>query len=535
MKIKKLAMCFLIVLCASTMLFAGGSSESSKGSAPSDNLNAEGLPILKEKETFTIAIQQTSALKAAKDRLCVQIAEEETNIHIEWMEIPASAWEEKINIMASTGTLPDAVIGEAYLDRNYELFAPLDELIDQYAPHVAARIAEREDYQRALKSPDGKIHALPNGDESTQIRIPTHTWINKAWLDKLGLDMPTNTEELKEVLIAFRDGDPNGNGIADEIPFAFETGWNWSTSIKNFIGAFGVVENSEHVFMDGNTVVMSALQPEYYEMLKYMADLYAEGLINEDAFTVSSDQFTALSGGQNIVGMFVGYRNTNCLGQSNPDDFVALPVISSPVSEGVVGAVMPTRVGGFAISEECENPAALVRWYDYLNSSLENALLWGRGERGFVWEIQEDENGKHPVFIFRTPEEYEAKGGYMSNAEYRAAESFAGNTPAVWWQDYDIDIVYEGDWPEDSKLAAVIRDLPYAVYGLPVGTATEENANRRAILLVDIENYLAKFMADSIINGIDDAKWADHLETMKALKADEYVALCQEFVDNLDS
>ena len=65
--------------------------------------------------------------------------------------------------------------------------------------------------------------------------------------------------------------------------------------------------------------------------------------------------------------------------------------------------------------------------------------------------------------------------------------------------------------------------------------ATEENANRRAILLVDIENYLAKFMADSIINGIDDAKWADHLETMKALKADEYVALCQEFVDNLDS
>ena len=129
-----------------------------------------------------------------------------------------------------------------------------------------------------------------------------------------------------------------------------------------------------------NKNVSSSLDIDYgsdiWEMLKYMADLYAEGLINEDAFTVSSDQFTALSGGQNIVGMFVGYRNTNCLGQSNPDDFVALPVISSPVSEGVVGAVMPTRVGGFAISAECENPAALVRWYDYLNSSLENALLW---------------------------------------------------------------------------------------------------------------------------------------------------------------
>lgn len=42
--------------------------------------------------------------------------------------------------------------------------------------------------------------------------------INKVWLDKLGLEVPTTLAELKEVLIAFRDGDPNGNGIQDEIP-----------------------------------------------------------------------------------------------------------------------------------------------------------------------------------------------------------------------------------------------------------------------------------------------------------------------------
>ena len=132
MKIRKLPLCILLALSCAAMLFAGGSQESTAATV-TDNLNAEGLPILKEKETFTIAVQQTSALKTPEERLCVQIAEEETNIHIEWMEIPASAWEEKINIMASTGTLPDAIIGEAYLDRNYELFAPLDELIDQYA------------------------------------------------------------------------------------------------------------------------------------------------------------------------------------------------------------------------------------------------------------------------------------------------------------------------------------------------------------------------------------------------------------------
>lgn len=45
--------------------------------------------------------------------------------------------------------------------------------------------------------------------------------INVEWLEKLGLDMPTTTEELKEVLIAFKTKDPNGNGKADEIPLSF--------------------------------------------------------------------------------------------------------------------------------------------------------------------------------------------------------------------------------------------------------------------------------------------------------------------------
>ena len=42
--------------------------------------------------------------------------------------------------------------------------------------------------------------------------------INKAWLDKLGLQVPTTWDELENVLKAFKTQDPNGNGQADEIP-----------------------------------------------------------------------------------------------------------------------------------------------------------------------------------------------------------------------------------------------------------------------------------------------------------------------------
>ena len=37
-------------------------------------------------------------------------------------------------------------------------------------------------------------------------------FIYEPWLDALGLEMPTTTEEFYKVLVAFRDMDPNGNG-----------------------------------------------------------------------------------------------------------------------------------------------------------------------------------------------------------------------------------------------------------------------------------------------------------------------------------
>ena len=44
-------------------------------------------------------------------------------------------------------------------------------------------------------------------------------FINKKWLDELGLEVPTTTDELVEVLKAFRDKKPEGR--TDVIPMTF--------------------------------------------------------------------------------------------------------------------------------------------------------------------------------------------------------------------------------------------------------------------------------------------------------------------------
>lgn len=66
--------------------------------------------------------------------------------------------------------------------------------------------------------PDGHIYSCPQLNK-TEGNLIHHYWINKTWLDNLGLEAPTTVDELYDVLVAFRDNDPNGNGQKDEIPY----------------------------------------------------------------------------------------------------------------------------------------------------------------------------------------------------------------------------------------------------------------------------------------------------------------------------
>lgn len=353
----------------------------------SDNFNAEGLPILNEKETFTIAVVQTSSLKSAAEKACVLETEEATNVHIEWVEIPKSGWTEKINIMFSTDSLPDAIIGDVDMARNYEQLTVLDDYLEAYAPNVTAFFETRDDYPNALLSPDGTVRTLPIGDESAHNIIDSQLWINQKWLDQLNLQMPETPEELKEVLIAFRDQDPNGNGIQDEIPFTFEDAWGWGNTIENVFGAWGVLENGYHVFTEDGKVTFSAKEQGYYDTLSYLHDLYQEELIDHDVFTLSEEQYSSRGAAGDVIGVFAGYGPQNGAGVQNSDDYRALPILKQEDGSQMVGINNVTRTGGFVISKSCKNPAALVRWYDYINSSLEMSLKWGRGAEGVWWNI----------------------------------------------------------------------------------------------------------------------------------------------------
>lgn len=538
-RLAALALC--TAMAAGLTACSGGKEEpaaqtSEDGSAAvSSNLNAEGLPILKEKETFRIVVGQQSTKQAAAAKQCVLDAAKVTNIDIEWIEVPTSSWDEKINILFASNELPDAIIGGVKnMSEYYKQLTPLDEYIDQYAPNVKKFFEERPDYPPALRGVDGKIYGFPIGDESTHNIIDSQMWINTAWLEKTGLAMPETTDEFKKVLEVFRDGDMNGNGDpGDEIPFAFTTAWGWSSTIENVFGSFGAPESDNHVFIDpkdNKTVRLSPEQDGYYKCLKWLSELYQEGLLDKEVFVQSSDQYDSKNAGQDRIGVYIGY-GTGGLG-NDLIDFSAVPQLTGPDGDCILVGNNVTRSIGFSIPRTCKNPAAMVRLYDYLNSDIELVMNWNRGKEGVNWEWAENEAGeKVPSLIYHTQEEWKALG-YDSMTDAKTRESFAGWSPALWSQKIEATVLDIQPTP-DKKLMAVKNDLDKCVKGLPAGTATEENASKRALILTDMDNYLKKFISDSVINGIDESKWATHLKQMKSIGSEEYLKLCQEFTDRI--
>lgn len=141
-----------------------------------------------------------------------QEVQKRTNIGLKGtIALTNSNEDEAFNLMLSSGQLADII---SYKDSS-ELeklgrdggLIPLNDLIDQYAPHIKAVMEEDDRFRQSCYSLDGNIYYIPKNQE---LLSAEYWWIRKDWLDKLGLEVPTTVDELHDVLYAFRNEDPNG-------------------------------------------------------------------------------------------------------------------------------------------------------------------------------------------------------------------------------------------------------------------------------------------------------------------------------------
>src|SRR5699024_6640472 len=217
-------------------------------------------------------------------------------------------------------------------------------------------------------------------------------WINVEWLEELGLEMPTTTDELKEVLIAFRDNDPAGDG--ETIPMSFII--NDGDRDPGFLfGSFGLGDNYDHTVVNNDgEVILTAADEGYIEAIEFMNELYDEYLIDIESFEHDWPAYLA-KGQEGRYGLYFTWDKGNITGMN--DQFELMPPLSGPDGHKNV-----TRTNGMGfdrprvvIPNVNQNLELTAKWldkmYDPYQSVQNNWGTYGDEDIQNIFEWDEDE------------------------------------------------------------------------------------------------------------------------------------------------
>ncbi|MDG0811404.1 extracellular solute-binding protein [Cohnella rhizosphaerae] len=257
---------------ASSASADASASGSASSSAPASAAAGGDKPALKRLDVWQDKDYNTYPV--------AKLLEEKTGYKVQYDMLPQDKWAEKLNLLMASGEAYDIVTSYSdmalYSDYAQQgALVDLTPLIDQYGPNIKASISQQS--IDALKV-NGKLYAIPT---SVTYKIGTSILIRTDWLDKVGMQMPTTTDEFKAVLQAFKDKDPGGHGDQD----VSLTGKGDMPMMDNLVGAFGMPNAWNDV--DGQ-LTPRLLDPAFKDYVAFMSELYKGGLLDKQ-FVVNKD------------------------------------------------------------------------------------------------------------------------------------------------------------------------------------------------------------------------------------------------------
>lgn len=217
--------------------------------------------------------------------------EEKFNMDLDYEVIPTSGFE-KYNVMFASGDYPDFIPNingpssvAKWASAGYLL--PVGDYIDQLPTYRS--LFSDEDWEVLLDfaSVDGKLYMLPSVAANDPL-----SWIYRkdAW-DKAGItEFPKTMDELYEALKTLKEAYPDSVGIG------VRGGIN--DLLNGFQQAFRNPYNSttKGFWLDpdnGDQLTWNFASEKHHEMLKFIAKLYKEKLVEQEFATITQEQWVA--------------------------------------------------------------------------------------------------------------------------------------------------------------------------------------------------------------------------------------------------
>lgn len=494
----------------------GKAAESSQGSGET----ADGV------EEFTIAtVRWTDAWpNDFMNEGIMKELEEKHNIKINWQVYYNSDWTEQKSLLLASGDLPDAFFGsicltETDIAQNKDYFVELTDGIEKNMPNLTAIFEKEPELKAAAQNRDGEIYSLVK-KLPLRPKVANAMYINKEWLDNLGLSMPTTYEELTDVLKAFKEQDADGDGDPNnEIPYT--NAGSLAGDLSNLLAPFGTIVSRTGNFMQVDASGNPAFVPitdHYKEAVKWAHELYASGCLDQEYFTQDSSMASAkrMAEGGSQTGLVFAWTADAEMGE-NADQFVLCEAVAGPDGKRYVESD-PTYLDianrELLITTQCKNPDKLLQWADDFYTDLVSLQTY----YGSIPDQVEDKgDGTYEVLL-------PSDGTTLDTSAWSYSMRDFG--PKYMTDEFQEKVILPESQGDGVKLAQDATNAQYASdLAFPVVSYTTDQLTTLASLTTDINDYASAQYAHWVVDGGIDEEWDAYLAQLDQMGLQDVLAI----------
>ncbi len=458
---------------------------------------------------------------------------ENQNVTLEWELASSSRYSEVLQTrLAAAIDLPDIINCAPVQPAAYGLsgvIIPLEGLINEVnAPNYTAFLVDHPIMSLLQTSPDGHQYSFSGYVGKGEMLGGGYGLVLRGdWLERLGLAVPTTTDELYDVLKAFKEQDANGNGDPDdEIPFS--DGYSKLNVLAISFGC-GYRAGNFDVDDEGNLYFCCSSE-QYREFLRYVNKLYSEQLIDPEFATTDDDQVEAKEA-QNIIGgrfsLWIDEVpfSEQMIQSADPDGYYAmLNPLTGP--DGTQGVIYSSGMldNAMCISKDCKYPERAMSFLDYSIFNDYATICNNCGSEHTCWEYTDDGSIAFTDYVMNNPdglspmEAIRSTGGYhtMTFVLYAEGRKLMNSV-------------------NDRIVGYIDSMAPYVVDRLEYSPSTDQEAARISELNRDISVLVDEMRLLFMTGEADlDADWDTYIETLNSLGLPEYTALYQGKYDRVN-
>lgn len=457
--------------------------------------------------------------------------EEKHGINIEWQVYYNSDWAEQKSLLLASGDLPDAFFGSICLQdtditQNKSYFLELTDLIDQNMPNLKSVFEKEPELLARAKDRNGEIYSLVKKLPLRPEVCGEVLYINKKWMDNLGLSMPKTYKELETVLEAFVTQDADGDGDpSNEIGITGNAGQAIALgNLRTILAPFDTIVSRKQNYMglnkEGKPVFM-AIQENYKEAVKWMNTLYQKGIIDPEFFTQEESMANAKmqAEGGSQVGLLTAWTADSKAGP-NASDFVVLEAVEGPDGGRYVENAqdfLDISDRELIISKDCKDPDKLLQWADDFYDDLASLqTFYG----SIPDQVKDNGDGTYEVLI-------PSDGTTLDTSAW--SNSMRDFGPKYMNPEFYDKVTLPENQGDGIKLTEDEVNAKYVQKGksapFPMVKYTDEEIQKMTSIETDIYKYVEAQYANWVVNGGIDQEWDAYLKQLDSMGLQELIQI----------